>query len=115
MGHELGQASTWATVPLHCPGLPLPVLLPLQVPVLLPLWRIRADAGEGWRLGGWAESTWGSLGRLGYWHNHLQPAPVRVGSAGCGLWAVGGALSRGSRRADTCMLMSIPLRSGCPC
>ncbi|PNW76059.1 hypothetical protein CHLRE_12g549200v5 [Chlamydomonas reinhardtii] len=45
------------------------------------------DAGEGWRLGGWAESTWGSLGRLGYWHNHLQPAPVRaMGHIHAGLW-----------------------------
>ncbi|KAG2446518.1 hypothetical protein HYH02_008505 [Chlamydomonas schloesseri] len=45
------------------------------------------DAGEGIRLGGWAESTWNIIGRLGYWHSHLHPPPVvGMGHIHAGLW-----------------------------
>ncbi|KAG2433908.1 hypothetical protein HXX76_008260 [Chlamydomonas incerta] len=48
---------------------------------------LNLDAGEGWRLGGWAESTWGTQGRVGYWHSHLQPPPARaMGHIHAGLW-----------------------------
>jgi hypothetical protein len=83
---SLGELSLVFTVVLEvCPCIGIRASFGSEQPDQLPRrdgrWCCRAaDAGEGLRLGGWAESTWNIMGRVGYWHSHLHPPPVMVGA-----------------------------------